>query len=256
MKKFILSITALLSLNGLKAQTVLYENFNTYDGTSATVPSGWYFSYNGNYTSAASSGPSTPNSYKFGADNAYIISPMVMSGDSVSFYMRLNGSGNQANDTLSTITVLGSLGDTAASSFTTIASYSKIGNVMKRYAVARGSNMYIKVMYDKVGGNVAFDDFAVYSGTFVGNNNLSISKNLSFEVYPNPSTNGYFNLKAEGSANNAQLTVYDILGKEVLRRPLDLPGKFLLDLTDAPKGLYLLNIKTDTKNEVRKIKIE
>jgi hypothetical protein len=255
MRKIILSLFTLLILSNLKAQTVLYENFNAYDGTSTTVPSGWFFSYNGNYTSAASSGPSTPNSYKFGVDGAYIISPMVMSGDSVSFYMRLNGSGTPANDTLSSISVLGSLTDTAASSFTTIGSYVKIGSTMKRYSLAKGNNMYIKIIYDKVGGNIAFDDFAIYSGTFVSIINPT-PKNLNFEVYPNPSSNGYFNIKAEGSISNAQLAVYDILGKEVLKRPLDLPGKFLLDLTDMPKGLYLLNIKSDNKNDVRKIKIE
>ena len=114
--------------------------------------------------------------------------------------------------------------------------------------------MYIKIVYDKVGGNIAFDDFAVYSGTFVGT--IASPKNLNFDIYPNPSSNGYFNIKADGNANNVQLAVYDILGKEVLKRPLDLPGKFLLDLTEMPKGLYLLNIKTENKNEVRKIKIE
>jgi hypothetical protein len=254
MKKIVLSLLSLLSFVSLKAQTVLYENFNSYDGTAGTIPTGWFFSYNGNYTSVASSGPSTPNSYKFGADGAYIISPMVMSGDSVSFYMRLNGSGTLANDTLSSITVLGSLSDTTSSSFTTLGSFVKIGSAMKRYALARNNNMYIKIVYDKVGGNIAFDDFAVYSGTFVGT--IASPKNLNFDIYPNPSSNGYFNIKADGNANNVQLAVYDILGKEVLKRPLDLPGKFLLDLTEMPKGLYLLNIKTENKNEVRKIKIE
>ncbi|MCC7050811.1 MAG: T9SS type A sorting domain-containing protein [Bacteroidia bacterium] len=257
--KRILLIAALFSSAKLaSAQTYLYENFNSYDGTAATVPSGWYFSKQGNYTNNSSAGPSTANSFKFGADGVYIVSPMIMNGDSISFYMKLNGTGNAGNDTLSTITVSGSSSDTAASSFSVLATYKKIPTTapLRRYSVARGSNMYIKISYAKVGGNVALDDFAAFSGTFVGTAQNLIKNNFEFEVFPNPTTNGFINVKAEGLSKDASLTIFDMVGKQVVNRPLEASGRFLLDLTDMPKGLYLLQIKNNDQKEVRKIRIE
>lgn len=38
--------------------TILSENFTNYLGTSASVPSGWFFSTNANYTTAVNAGTS------------------------------------------------------------------------------------------------------------------------------------------------------------------------------------------------------
>jgi hypothetical protein len=258
MKRFLLFLALIPAAKYANSQTYLYENFNSYDGTANTVPNGWYFSTHGVYTSNSSSGPSTANSYKFGSNGAYIISPMVTSGDSVSFYMKLNGSGNQANDTLSTITVYGSLTDTAASNFSVLATYSKIptSGPLRRYAIPRGNNVYIKVKFTKVGGNLAFDDFAVYSGIFVGNNPLQKTSPIHFEIFPNPVTNGFLNVKLDGKIDNAEISIYNIIGEQLVNRTLDASGRFLMDVSDLPKGVYLFNFRSNGINEVRKIRIE
>ena len=92
---FTFSVLFALSVNA--QTTLIYEPFTSYDGTSGTVPTGWTFNYNANYTSTQSSGPSGPNSFKFGVDTATIITPAFSNADTVKFWYK----GNQTDSTSS-----------------------------------------------------------------------------------------------------------------------------------------------------------
>ena len=89
MRAFTLIVLFFSSLY-IEAQTtiILQENFTNYLGTAATVPTGWNFSYNGNYTSVSFSGASGPNAYKFGTNGARTITPKFSNADSVLFWLK------------------------------------------------------------------------------------------------------------------------------------------------------------------------
>ena len=139
---------------------VLQENFTTYLGTAITAPAGWYFSSQGNYTTVASSGTSGPNSYRFGVTNATVITPQFAAGaDSLKFWTKLNGSGTPANDTMSVFYIYESLDST---NFTVIDSIRPIAQVGKSRAYKLlATTKWIKFIYKKIGGNLAFDDFKI-----------------------------------------------------------------------------------------------
>src|SRR6476620_7666610 len=108
MKRLLLYAFTAATCAAANAQTTVQsEDFTNYLGTIATVPVGWTFTYNGNYTTTASSGTSGPNSYKFGAINATITSPIFTTADTLSFWVKGNGT-----DALSTLNVLESADNT------------------------------------------------------------------------------------------------------------------------------------------------
>jgi hypothetical protein len=91
----ILSIT-FSCLAGYAQNVIVDLNFDGYNGTIGSVPSGFYFSWNSTtsnsfYTSTGNFGVAAP-SYKFGNDGDFIVTPMVSSADSLSFFSKGNGS--------------------------------------------------------------------------------------------------------------------------------------------------------------------
>src|SRR5690349_18663905 len=84
----------LISLPALpQANVAVSTGFDNYAGTLATVPQGWYISWNSTssfYTSAGNFGDSSP-SYKFGNDSDFVVAPAYPMIDSVSFFVKGNG---------------------------------------------------------------------------------------------------------------------------------------------------------------------
>ena len=72
------------------------------------------------------------------------------------------------------------------------------------------------------------------------------------QVYPNPS-NGLFNIVAGSNISSLKAKVYDISGKLIYQK--DFSGsKISLDLTNYPKGIYILNL-IDNKEQQQSIKL-
>ncbi|MGZ4056279.1 MAG: phospholipase D-like domain-containing protein [Bacteroidia bacterium] len=154
MRKFILLFICCIPLKEIAQTTLLQENFTTYLGTIATVPAGWNFSYNGNYTSATFSGPSGPNSYKFGVSGATIISPSFTNADSLSFWIK-----GSATDALSSLTVSESADSITWTTVSTIVPLPTVGTTVTFHLL--GTSKHIRFSYFKSAGNLAFDDFLV-----------------------------------------------------------------------------------------------
>jgi hypothetical protein len=246
MKKITLFIILAISFTSVrvKAQTIVQsEDFTTYLGTAGTVPAGWIFSYNGNYTTTASSGTSGPNSYKFGVNNAKITSPMFTLADSLSFWVKGN-----STDTISKFYVLESpdniIWDTIAKlrPLPTNATGQTYG-----YAVAPTSH-YIGFAYSKSAGNVAFDDYRLFLAgpTSVSSN----EKNIVFSLSPNPGTDIF--MLDIAKADKAVVTVYDITGKKILEKEAA-QGKQTIDLSANPAGSYFVTVKTNKEVISKKI---
>src|SRR4051812_9634711 len=94
MKKTLLTLLLLSGFFFAKAQVLTFADFDTYDGTTPTIPAGYYISWNNTssfYTGASNSCGVACNAYKFGVDSATIITPSFSLADSVRFMMKGNG---------------------------------------------------------------------------------------------------------------------------------------------------------------------
>ena len=70
-----------------------------------------------------------------------------------------------------------------------------------------------------------------------------------FQVQPNPSS-GQFTIIAETELG--QVSIYNTLGEKI--REVSLTGKEAkIDLSDCPKGVYLVHVRTGAQLAIRKI---
>ena len=169
MKKFITLCICCIPLLEIAQTTLLQENFTTYLGTAGTVPSGWNFSYNGDYTSVTFSGISGPNAYKFGVTGATIISPAFTNADSLSFWIK--GSGT---DALSSLTISESADSITWTIVTSIVPLPTTGTQETLHLL--NTSKHLRFSYFKSAGNLALDDFIVTqnAGSGVSSGNIKI----------------------------------------------------------------------------------
>lgn len=85
--------------------------------------------------------------------------------------------------------------------------------------------------------------------------NLSVEKptkeNTAFKVWPVPN-NGSFSVLMENDGSNAELKIFDILGKEVIKR--NISGKTQENITLKSKGVFILKVSDLKTKEVLHIK--
>lgn len=231
---------------------VTSTGFDNYAGSVATVPAGWFCSWNtaaSFYTSTGNYGVAAP-SYKFGNDSDFVVAPKVNQGIyQVSFFVRGNGvpfsSGNELQLYQSQDSVFWTL-------VTSIDSLPVTGTVLT--ANLNGSP-YVKFLYHKqpAGGNLAFDDVMIYTSNTPVN---AVNNAEAIKIYPSPSTGlVYVKIPEPKAAINAE--VFDILGNSVLSVKLEKesPGLFSLDFTGESKGLYFVKIINGDKVFTRRITI-
>lgn len=64
------------------------------------------------------------------------------------------------------------------------------------------------------------------------------------DIYPNPSTDGRFNLDLAGNANEEFMVQITDLNGRIIREPFQTRDNHLvINLSDQPKGTYLIVIK-------------
>ena len=259
MKKIYTLIVSLALVNiGFAQVTLLSQNFNSYDGDTANFLSGYYVSWNSpsggspsaSFYSSSGNFGAAPNSYKFGIDSATIITPYFASADTMHFWYKGNGTGTAANKFM-IYTSSDSVTFTAMDSLTTFPS---IGTTYGH--LLDSSAHYLKFIYHKAVGNVAFDDLTVVNNQGVGIKKNSNSKAIS--IYPNPSSNGVFMLDLGLGANISTLVeVFNILGNSVCVKNISQSstGKYLLNLNELPAGSYFANVKTGNEKKMIRLVI-
>lgn len=251
---FTLIALVLISVVASKAQTnVFCETFTSYAPDSLTANpnyNGWtltYFSSGSFYTTTTSSGPSGPNSYKFGVDSARATSPNISGADHINFWMKGNpGPSGMGTSTLYVYETSDGVNYTLLEAITPIPTVATV----KQYALTAGTTN-VQFFYDKDFGNVAFDDFCATIGT-VGF--IDVTKNVVFSAYPNPSR-GIVNLNLS-TPRNAIVTITNMIGMEVRRfamRPTDPTN--VLDLTELQDGIYFIKVKTDIGEQTERLVI-
>jgi Secretion system C-terminal sorting domain len=248
MKKIFTLIALIIASLGSYAQ--ICENFNSYTPDSTTGPNynGFiltYYTVGSNYTSTQSSGPSGPNSYKFGRDSCSMITPDLTGYDSISFWMKGNATtgGTMAGSRLYINESPDGITYTVTQTIIPVASVSET----KSYYLSAGTK-FVKFYYDKDSGNVAFDDFCA-SASSVGITETSAS---AFTAYPNP-TRGQVNLTMN-TPRNSEVIITDVLGNELRRYALkssDMNPS--LDLSDYKDGVYFIKVKTDNGESSKRI---
>src|SRR5690606_9144502 len=96
-------------------------------------------------------------------------------------------------------------------------------------------------------------DTAVFEvGSSVGINNQDAD--FSFEVYPNPSTNGEFTVSVPNASNELVIEVTDLLGKRVFYTENAKPVTRLS--LNEQNGLYFVRITDGTKTNTKRLNIE
>jgi hypothetical protein len=90
------------------------------------------------------------------------------------------------------------------------------------------------------------------------NDNFSNVLNAALNVYPNPS-NGRFGLKIDaGQRLNGDILILDMTGKQVYGEKIDVVGRYEsnIDVSNLPKGLYTVQLKTAEGMASRNISIQ
>lgn len=253
MKKHLLFL--LLSFYAVKiyAQPVLLsENFDTYNGLVASIPAGFYISWNDTasasksfYSSAGTCGLAC-NAYKFGMDSATIITPSFSNAGSVSFYFKGNGTPNAQN----IFYVYESSNGTTWNQITAIQNFSTSAQNIN--LPVNSSSTQLKFYYSKpaLGINVGFDDLIIYGPTGINQPQAIEQVNL----YPTPASGSV--TVDFGSLNLAEvsLSISNVLGKEVKRIDFsNASGKRVLNLTDLAEGVYLVRVKSGPLDAVKRI---
>jgi hypothetical protein len=97
------------------------------------------------------------------------------------------------------------------------------------------------------------DDLTVMDGLPITGVNESLEINEDLCIYPNPS-GGKFTITCDGTVNSIE--IYNLLGEKIYTAQLFQQTSNLIDLTDAPKGIYLAKIYSGTEIYNRKFIIE
>lgn len=87
----------------------------------------------------------------------------------------------------------------------------------------------------------AFDDFEIFNNPQLANETQKLGETLS--VYPNPS-NGVFVVEYNNLNSVEKISVYDLLGNELIMPIIKTESKIIVNMTSAKKGYYLLKVQT------------
>ena len=109
---------------------------------------------------------------------------------------------------------------------------------------AKDSNLYVGGYFSQVGGSVPASCIAVWGNNPVGINEINNYEEIN--IYPIPTT-GIFTIHSEGMKIK-QIKITNILG-EVIKNI----NNTTIDLSDQPKGIYFVEIKTDKGTTNKKI---
>jgi hypothetical protein len=96
----------------------------------------------------------------------------------------------------------------------------------------------------------ATSDSVVIQDTLIATSVNGTNLSSQINIYPNPS-NGEFTVYGL-PAGGGELKITNVLGEIVFRKTVN-NKKENIDLTEAPSGIYFLNVKTGNGNVIKKI---
>jgi hypothetical protein len=85
----------------------------------------------------------------------------------------------------------------------------------------------------------------------------SLELAMSLNVYPNPSADGIFYLNFDGASDGPMsIIVTDLSGRVMENTQLTTYGNQMIDLSNLPKGIYLMQLRKDSMMEIKKLVIQ
>lgn len=231
----------LLATSSARAQQqlILSEDFTAYTGTPETVPDGWHVSWNSNsssvksyYSTVSNSGPSGANSYKFGNDGVFLITPYVKGADSLHFWMK-----GVSTDAASALVILHSA-DSMVWDTVEILSHVSLAGTQHATALPSAAG-WIKFLYLKSAGNLAFDDVRI-TGTITSSVNFVVPE-PGWKVVPNPATDRVKLILPE-DLQEPLIRLLDLQGRVIMQRKKQGTGPEEFDISSVVPGVYFFQV--------------
>ena len=147
-----------------------------------------------------------------------------------------NPSNNMLNDMINWTLVSGSFTATGGEKFITIGNFHNVANTNMESTIRNANVAYYFI-----------DDVSVIDCTGVGVEEKN--KEDVMEVYPNPATNR-ITIKTK-QLNKATLNITNVLGELVYTANITNTNT-AIDISTYPKGVYFVNVKSDTQSMNRK----
>jgi hypothetical protein len=117
-----------------------------------------------------------------------------------------------------------------------------IGSTYSHTFTLEGTNPY----YCAVHGALSM------SGTITVQNSLGLDEESfsSFKMFPNPS-NSMLQLKFSKHISDGNITVFDILGKELFTKNIESTNALKLNISNWNKGIYLIKVKSESISQTK-----
>ena len=113
------------------------------------------------------------------------------------------------------------------------------------------NNISVLFRFTNSGGNNIYIDDIQIADITTGITEFPINE---FSIYPNPSTNGIYELTTTQELSHATITVYNTVGQIVYTKQLSkIDKKYLLDINNVTNGLYVLRIDSEQGTIIKKI---
>jgi len=280
MKQYLLSITLLLSLGIVQAQTLLTENFDvfptTWTFTNQSQPVGttnWQQGtvspfgggFNGGATSYVRNNFNSVAAGMAGTISNWLISPVVslVNGDVIKFYTRAGANFSSTPDrlemrlsTTGDASTTPSTGSGDLGSFTTLAVSVNPTLAPNIYPVTWTEFTYtVTGLPNATDCKLAFRYFVTNGGPGGANGNaiwvdaLTINRTLStdaffkdnLEIYPNPTSN-IININSKNNLNIEAIQITDMNGRIIkeTKQPIN-----TINISELNTGVYFLRITTN-----------
>jgi mannan endo-1,4-beta-mannosidase len=73
----------------------------------------------------------------------------------------------------------------------------------------------------------------------------SINNDNNIAVYPNPSSNGVYNIELKVNSEQLKVEVYNMLGEKIYSAPFTIyNSQFTINLSNSPTGIYILRVES------------
>lgn len=145
---------------------------------------------------------------------------------------------------------------TTASNFTTIGKVNAAGGsaVQNSYsfsddiATLKANKIYYRLQQQDKDGKSTYSNIVAVSVSSGG---------VQYSILPNPARS-YFTVITDGSADltNATVSIINLSGKKVLTQKLGNDGQQQINISSLPKGLYMVNVVTNTGVQTQKLVVE
>jgi len=76
--------------------------------------------------------------------------------------------------------------------------------------------------------------------------------NSNFTIYPNPSSDGQFIIELTNKTTESTIEIYDLMGKKVWSK-VSSENKLEIDISNQPKGIYLVKVVSENNVIIQKI---